>query len=229
VQNGWTFISAKPGRDKIEDVLRTAKLYQPAVVFVEDIDGEASSGENQDVTRLLEAFDGISGKGGELMILMTTNHIDRIHKGMLRPGRLDAVVEVAALDRNGIEKLIKAIVQPGKLAADVNYDEVAEAMTDFLPAFIRETITRAVSFSIARNGGSSEYVIDTPDLCNAAHSLRPQLDHLDKAGEGNKRPSVDGAIEKVVKTAVASFALDARGGERLREFDAESGEFVAAE
>lgn len=229
VQNGWTFISAKPGRDKIEDVLRTAKLYQPAVVFVEDIDGEASSGENQDVTRLLEAFDGISGKGGELMILMTTNHIDRIHKGMLRPGRLDAVVEVAALDRNGIEKLIKAIVQPGKLAADVNYDEVAEAMTDFLPAFIRETITRAVSFSIARNGGSSEYVIDTPDLCNAAHSLRPQLDHLDKAGEGNKRPSVDGAIEKVVKGAVAQFALDARGGERLREYDSETGEFVAAE
>ena len=27
--------------------------------------------------------------------LMTTNHIERIHKGMLRPGRLDAVIEIA--------------------------------------------------------------------------------------------------------------------------------------
>lgn len=230
VANGWTFISAKPGRDKIEDVLRTAKLYQPAVVFVEDIDGEASSGENQDVTRLLEAFDGISGKGGELMILMTTNHIDRIHKGMLRPGRLDAVVEVAALDRNGVERLVKAIVQDGKLAETVDFDAVADSMEGYLPAFIRESITRAVAFSIARNGGSSDYVIDTPDLVNAAHSLRSQLDYLDAAGEGNKRPSIDVSIERVVKEAVAQFAVaDARGPQLIREFDREKGEFVAAE
>lgn len=164
------------------------------------------------------------------MILMTTNHIDRIHKGMLRPGRLDAVVEVAALDRNGVERLVKAIVQDGKLAETVDFDAVADSMEGYLPAFIRESITRAVAFSIARNGGSSDYVIDTPDLVNAAHSLRSQLDYLDAAGEGNKRPSIDVSIERVVKEAVAQFAVaDARGPQLIREFDREKGEFVAAE
>lgn len=201
-QNGWTFLSAKPGRDKVEDVLRTARLYEPAVVFVEDIDGEANDGDVTSVTRLLDAFDGITAKGGELMVVLTTNHLDRIHKGMLRPGRLDAIVEIAGLDRSGVERLIKAVVPEDKLSADCDYDKVYAAMDGFLPAFVRETITRAVSFAVARLKGEGNYVIDTPDLCHAAESLRPQLLALQGAGEGVARPSMDallsGAVEGVL-------------------------------
>lgn len=201
--NNWTFISAKPGRDSVEDVLRTARLYQPAVVFVEDIDGQASSGENEDVTKLLEAFDGITSKGGELLVLMTTNHIERIHKGMLRPGRLDAVVEIAGLDEHGVERLIKAVVKD-KLAEDVDYSLVGEAMNGFLPAFVRESLTRAVTFALQRNEGSTEYVIDTEDLVNAAHSLRPQLDKLNDAGEGTRTPTVEVALGNLFDDRLSS-------------------------
>jgi transitional endoplasmic reticulum ATPase len=38
---------------------------------------------------------------------MTTNHKDEIHKGMLRPGRLDAIIEIGAMDRPGVEKLAR--------------------------------------------------------------------------------------------------------------------------
>lgn len=206
VENGWTFISAKPGRDSVEDVLRTARLYQPAVVFVEDIDGQASSGENEDVTKLLEAFDGITSKGGELLVVMTTNHIDRIHKGMLRPGRLDAVVEVAGLDVHGIERLVKAVVKT-KLAEGVDFEAVGEAMNGFLPAFVRESLTRAVTFALQRNEGSTEYVIDTADLVNAAHSLRPQLDQLNEAGEGTRRPGIEVALGDLVRSEVTSLVV----------------------
>ena len=205
--NGWTFISAKPGRDKIEDVLRTARLYQPAVVFVEDIDGEASSGENEDVTKLLEAFDGITAKGGELMVLMTTNHIERIHKGMLRPGRLDAVVEVAGLDGHGIERLIKVVVKPGKLDENVEYEQVTAAMDGFLPAFVREAITRAVTFAIGRNNGAEDYTIGTADLVGAAHSLYPQLEALNDAGEGTRRPGIEVAFGDLVAEKVREHVV----------------------
>jgi hypothetical protein len=212
VENGWTFISAKPGRDSVEDVLRTARLYQPAVVFVEDIDGQASSGENEDVTKLLEAFDGITSKGGELQIVMTTNHIERIHKGMLRPGRLDAVVEIAGLDRHGVARLIKAVIKPGKLDETTDFDAVGDAMEGFLPAFVRETITRAVTFAINRNEGSAEYVISTEDLVNAAHSLRPQLDKLNDAGEGSRRPGIEVAFADLVRDEVTGLVVrDPRG------------------
>ena len=227
--NGWTFISAKPGRDKIDDVLRTARLYQPAVVFVEDIDNQAASGEPDQVTKLLDAFDGITSKGGELMVVMTTNHLDRIHKGMLRPGRLDAVVEIAALDRNGCERLIKAILPEHKRSESIDYDEVYEAMEGFLPAFVRECLTRAVTFAIARLEGASEYAIDTEDLVYAAHSLRPQLDALNAAGEGTAQPTLDFAITESVKNAMAKMKVYDGSYEEwfnIKEFDENGKEIV---
>lgn len=214
VANGWTFISAKPGRDKVEDVLRTARLYQPAVVFVEDIDTEASTGESDAVTKLLEAFDGITSKGGELQVVMTTNHLARIHKGMLRPGRLDAVVHIGSLDRNGIERLIRVIVGEDKLESTCDFDAVAEAMDGFLPAFVKESITRAVTFAIDRLGGERNYTISSDDLISAAVSLRPQLDALNGAGEGVRRPTLDTAFTGIVKSAVKSLSTAAEHGEK---------------
>lgn len=203
VAAGWTFLSAKPGRDKVENVLQTARLYEPAVVFVEDIDAQTENGEADAVSRLLDAFDGITSKGGELMIVLTTNHLDRIHKGMLRPGRLDAIVEIAGLDRHGIERLIKAVVAKGKLSEDVDYDAVYAHMDGFLPAFVRETINRAVTFAIARTEGDVNYVITTEDLAHAAESLLPQLEALNGAGEGSKRPTLDKALTGIVADVLA--------------------------
>ena len=199
VANGWTFISAKPGRDDVNDVLKTARLYQPAVVFVEDIDNATSSGEADEVTKFLDTFDGVAAKGGEIIAVLTTNYIERIHKGMLRPGRLDAVIEIAALDRNGIERLVKAVIPPNNLADSVDFDAVGDAMEDFLPAFVREAVNRSIMFSIDRLNGATNYVIDSEDLVGAALSLRPQLDYLNEAKEGKLRPTFDVAFEHMVK------------------------------
>jgi len=227
VANGWTFISAKPGRDKVEDVLRTARLYQPAVVFIEDIDVESSNGDSDAVTKLLEAFDGITSKGGELQVVMTTNHLDRIHKGMLRPGRLDAVVHIGELDRNGIERLVRVIVGEDKLDPATDFDKVGDAMKGFLPAFVKESITRAVTFAIDRLDGDRNYTISDSDLCGAAHSLRPQLDALNGAGEGVRRPTIDSALSNVVKDAVKQLSTADEHGDgysEVKEFDAEGNE-----
>ena len=213
VANGWTFISARPGRDKVEDVLRTARLYQPAVVFVEDIDNQSNSAEDDQVTQLLDAFDGITSKGGELQIVMTTNHVERIHKGMLRPGRLDAVVHIGALDRNGIERLVRVLVPASKLADDVDFDECFKVMHDYLPAFVKEVTTRAVTFAIDRLDGARTYVLTTEDIVNAAVSLKPQLDALNDAGEGKRKPTLDTAMSGVVKSAVKALATATEHGE----------------
>lgn len=206
-QNGWTFISARAGRDRVDETLRTARLYQPAVVFLEDIDTTASSGDDNDVTRLLDVFDGITAKGGELMIVMTTNHPERIHRGMMRPGRLDAIVEVAALDRPGIERLVRALVPDEKLAEGVDFDKVALAMEGYYPAFIREATNRAMTFAINRLDGARDYVIDTPDLVGAARSLAPQLLALNGAGEGVKRPELEAVLTRLISKALSGHQI----------------------
>ena len=215
VANGWTFIAARPGRDDVNEVLKTAKLYAPAVVFVEDIDNQTATSDDDDVAQLLESFDGVTSKGQEIALLMTTNHFDRIHKGMLRPGRIDAVVEVAGLDRNGVERLVRSVVKADRLAEDVDFDSVYDAMSvivthengdtervDFYPAYVRETLERAKTYAVGRSGGKLDYVLTTEDIVGAAVSLYGQLRAQHLAEEGEKPPVIDSALKKLVQDAI---------------------------
>jgi transitional endoplasmic reticulum ATPase len=204
--NGWTFLSARTG-DDIEDVLRTARLYQKAVVFFEDIDREADN-DASGLAELLDAFDGATSKGGELIVVMTTNHYQNIPKGMLRPGRLDSVIKIAELDRGGTERLIKALVPAGKLSPDVDYGEVFAAMDGYLPAFVREAVSSAVLFALNRLGGDDNYVIATEDLVNSAESLRDQFDAHNDAADGTHRPNLGQAMTDTVRAALHNGVLN---------------------
>jgi transitional endoplasmic reticulum ATPase len=199
-ENGWTFIAARPGRDNLQDIMRTARLYQPAVVFFEDVDTVASTADDDEVAELLDTFDGIVAKGGELLMLMTTNNKNRIHEAMFRPGRLDALIEINELDRPGVEKLIRGYAK-GKIAA-IDYDVVFEAMQDFLPAFIREAVTRSMSVALSRVQGRPRYKITTADLVYAANTLRPQLEQMERARKGEKPPALNEALVTALKPAV---------------------------
>jgi transitional endoplasmic reticulum ATPase len=206
VHAGWTFIMARPGRDRVEDVLTTARLYPPAVVWVEDIDTDTGSSNSKAVSRMLDAFDGVTSKTGEIIVAMSTNHIDRVPPGMLRPGRLDYVIRIGELDRPATEKLIRVAVTPEKLAPDVDFDAVYAEMTGFLPAFIRATADRARSFAIHRTGGT-DFVLTTEDLVYAARSLHSQLALHQGAADAPKLPTLDAVVRKLVTSGADGMRL----------------------
>lgn len=191
VANGWTFIFVKPGSD-LNEAMQTAKLYGPAVVFFEDID-VLQSNDPEAVSKLLDAFDGITGKGQEVIAILTTNYAEKIHKGMLRPGRLDAMIEIGALDRSGIEKLIKVSIPAENLSEDIDYADVFLACRDYLPAFVREVAARAVRYAITR-AGIKYGQLTTEDFVAAAEGLRPQFELMNSAHEVQKPPTLDAAF-----------------------------------
>jgi hypothetical protein len=174
LDNGWTFIQGHTGKDDLSMVMQTAALYAPAVVFIEDIDALANSEDNagEDGSKLLELFDGISVKDREVMVVMTSNRAAEMHKGMLRAGRIDAAIEIAALDRAGVERLIRVSIPAERLDPNTDFDPVHEAMEGYEPAFIKETFTSARRAAISRVG-TSDYVLTTEDFVNAANLLRP--------------------------------------------------------
>jgi len=201
-QNGWTFILARPGKDNVFDVLNTAKLYAPAVVQFEDIDTIAADGTDRHISKLLDALDGISNKTNGVLALFTTNHVENIQKGVMRPGRIDSIIHIADLDRNGIERAIKANVDSTVLG-DVDYDVVFAEMHGFLPAFVVEAVNRAVRYAVTRNGGSPNFTIETEDIIKAAHGLRTQLNLMNDAQEGTRdKVTVDSALTRVVETVI---------------------------
>jgi transitional endoplasmic reticulum ATPase len=202
VQNGWTFILARP-TDNLENVLQTAQLYSPACVWFEDLDVVAQGHSDRQISSLLDSLDGIRAKGSEVVAAFTTNHEDKIQKGVLRPGRIDAVIRINGLDAAGYERLIR-VTLPAELQGDIDFGKVAEAFDGFLPAFAKEAIDRATRYSISRTGGVPD-VINTSDLVNAAQGLRPQLELMESAKEGHKVSSLDRALTTAVENAVSGM------------------------
>lgn len=204
VANDWTFIYCRPARDDLATVMATARLYQPSVVFFEDVDVIAAGSEDDGVTKLLDTFDGITAKGTEILAVLTTNHPERIHKGMVRPGRLDAVIEIANLDHNGVKRLIRSLV-PAEKIENVDLDAAASAFDGFLPAFAKEAIDRAKRYAIARTGELGN--LATEDFVHAAEGLRPQLEMMESAGEGEKAITLDAAIERSIARTLDNAEL----------------------
>lgn len=205
VDNGWTFILARTGKDNLNQILQTAQLYAPAVVWYEDIDIVAKGKSNEQVSRLLDSLDGITNKGVEILAGFTTNHIEEIQKGVLRPGRLDSVIHVGELDDAGFERLVKSVI-PEKLRGDIDYLKVAESMHGYLPAFAKEAIDRAIRYSIARNQGTPD-VIQTNDLVNAADGLRTQWKLMQDANEGVVLPTLEGTFRGLIQNTVDGMEL----------------------
>lgn len=197
VANKWTFVFNRPGVDNLETTMKTAHLYAPAVVFFEDIDVLAQSGDPEAVTRLLDMFDSITNKGTEIICVLTTNHIERIHKAMLRPGRLDSVINIGALDATGFERLIKAVIPTNLLSDDIDYGHVVQAYDGFVPAFAKEAADRAMRYAIDRTGGTPD-VLTTSDLVLAAEGLRPQLDLMEQAKEGLHPEPLGAALRRTM-------------------------------
>jgi transitional endoplasmic reticulum ATPase len=172
------------------------------VVWVEDLDTDTGHTNPKAVSEMLDAFDGITTKQGEIIVAMSTNHIDRVPPGMLRPGRLDYVLEIAALDRPATERLIRVVVAPGKLAHDVDFDKVYAEMDGFLPAFVRATADRARSFAIHRTNGKTNYVLTTEDLVGAAISLHSQQALHESAQDPAPLPTLDRAFRDAATRAM---------------------------
>lgn len=201
-QYQWTFLAANAGKDDLRAVMTTAALYQRAIVFVEDLDTHTPNiNDRSAVAELLDVFDGIGVKDREIILIATTNHIETVPAGMLRPGRMDYVVEIAGLDRGGVERLLRAIIPTERLDPNVDFDAVFAETDDFLPAWVKAIGDRAQSFALARVDGSA-YRLTTQDLVLAARSLHPQLELMRKATEGTEEPQLDQVMRGMVREAV---------------------------
>jgi len=128
--------------------LQFANRYSPAVVFAEDIDRIAS--ERDDATNdLINTIDGVISKRTEIMVILTTNHADKLNPVILRPGRLDAVISLRAPDAETVTRLIRFYA--GKLVPDgVDLTGSSKELNGQIPASIRECVERAKLGMIGR-------------------------------------------------------------------------------
>lgn len=202
-ENETTFFNFNSGRgtlDELEQTVAMARLYSPSVVFVEDVDVYASKEDQNYQTRLSNLFDGVGSKGDEVMIVMTSNHAASFSKGMLRAGRIDALIEIGALNKQATQALIERVIGVERLDKDLDFDVIWEALEGFEPAFVRQTFDKAAKSALLRSG-SRDYVLGTEDFVNAATLMRPQHDLHAQKENNSKVVTFDSmVVEAVAKT-----------------------------
>ena len=175
--HGWTFILIPDARGLAEAV-DFAKRYAPAVVFCEDIDRQVHGDRSLEMDEILNTIDGIGAKSTEVMVVLTTNHVELINPAMLRPGRLDAVISVTPPDAAAARRLVR-IYGRTLIAANDALDGAGEVLAGMIPAVIREVVERAKLAAIYRAGDANVQVTDA-DLVLTAKGMRRHLALLDR-------------------------------------------------
>lgn len=109
--------------DTLQELL--AKLPARCIILLEDIDvietaksrvdrtgsNRQPTADNVTLSGLLNALDGVVSEEGRVLI-MTTNHINQIDKAVLRPGRVDKMIEFGFANREMLQGLFQFIYTP---------------------------------------------------------------------------------------------------------------------
>jgi len=176
VNNGWTFIYLETVKD-LQRAILFAKQYGPAVIFAEDIDQVLKGGRSDDMNGILNTIDGVDTKSSEIIVVLTTNHVELINPAMLRPGRLDAVIPVRPPDDVAVTRLVR-LYGRGLIEEGTNLDGVGNMLQGKIPAIIREVVERSKLAAVTRTKGSESFKLTDEDLVEAAKSMLSQMELL---------------------------------------------------
>jgi ATP-dependent 26S proteasome regulatory subunit len=135
----------------ISQACSVARLLQPSVVVVEDVDLIAEQrmphiGGHPLLFQLLNEMDGL-GQDIDVTFLLTTNRADMLEQALAaRPGRVDHAAELPIPDAAARQQLIE--LYRGRLVLDLARPEmVIERTKGVTASFLKELLRRAALFA----------------------------------------------------------------------------------
>ena len=194
-----------PRADELPDAIEFAKQYNsPAcVIFCEDIDRVTAGERSIEMDDILNLLDGIDTKNANIITVLTTNDLESINPAMLRPGRLDAVIDVTPPDAQAAEKLVRLY---GGASVDASEDltEVGQTLNGMIPAVIAEVVKRAKLAQLRLQApGEKVVMIKAEALLIAAKSIASQVQLLAKLSNVDKTvATVDSVMREMVRDVV---------------------------
>ena len=208
--NGLTYVHVQRA-DELPQAIIFARQYQSpaAIVACEDIDRTTDGQRTVEMDDLLNTIDGIDGKNSNIIVVLTTNHMEAINPAMLRPGRLDAVIEVTPPDAVAVERLIRAYLG-ASLPADADIREAGRVLAGQIPAVVAEVCKRAKLAQLTQQApGLKVRNLSAGAVIAAAQTMEHQLKLLAKVmAKPAPAPTLD--------TAVAGLIVDGLKQHKMR-------------
>ena len=146
------------GASRVRKLFEKAKRISPCIVFIDEIDAigarrtggsGAESENNQTLNQLLVEMDGF-GTNETVIVLAATNRPEMLDKALLRPGRFDRQITIAAPDAKGREEILKIHAETKKLGDDVDLKEIAVNTAGFTGAELANVLNEAAIIATTR-------------------------------------------------------------------------------
>ena len=139
------------GASRVRKLFEKAKKIDPCIVFIDEIDAigarrtnasGAESENNQTLNQLLVEMDGFD-TNETVIVLAATNRPEMLDKALLRPGRFDRQITIAAPDARGREEILKIHGKNKKFADDIDLKDIAEDTAGFTGAELANVLNEA--------------------------------------------------------------------------------------
>ena len=139
------------GASRVRKLFEKAKKMAPCIVFIDEIDAigsrrtsssGAESENNQTLNQLLVEMDGFE-TNQTIIVLAATNRPEMLDKALLRPGRFDRQITIAAPDLKGREEILKIHAKNKKFATDVKIEDIAGDTAGFTGAELANVLNEA--------------------------------------------------------------------------------------
>ncbi len=145
------------GARLVRELFNYARRKAPAIIFIDELDSIASrrleigtSGEREvqrTFMQLLAEIDGFKPLD-RVKVIGATNRIDILDPAILRPGRLDRIIEVPLPSGKGRAEIFRVHLRSVKIKEPVSYDLLAELTEGFTGAEIRLAVIEAGYYAI---------------------------------------------------------------------------------
>ncbi|MFH1400093.1 MAG: AAA family ATPase [Nanoarchaeota archaeon] len=145
------------GAKLVKDIFELAKQRAPSIIFIDELDALAArrlemgtSGEREvqrTFMQLLAEIDGFKSLG-DIKIVGCTNRLDILDPAILRPGRLDRLIDVSPPDRKGLRAIFAIHARAMSFSPDFHVDQCLDLMDGFSGAEVRAVCTEAGYFAI---------------------------------------------------------------------------------
>ena len=143
---------------RVREIFKKAKQVSPSIIFFDEFDsisklrgsGMGNDSSEKIVNQLLTELDGVE-ELENVMIIAATNRKDLIDPAIIRPGRIEAHVELTNPDIETIEEIFKIHTRNMPLEKDVSLKDLSNKVLGWTGADIESACRRAGLNSIKRN------------------------------------------------------------------------------
>ena len=142
------------GAARIRKLFEEARKNAPAIVFIDELDavGAQRTGhgfsreQDQTLNQLLVELDGFAARD-QVIVMGASNRLQDLDTALLRPGRFDRQVLVAAPDLAGREQILKVHVRGKPLSPDVDLKSIARQTSGLTGAELENIANEAAIFA----------------------------------------------------------------------------------